>query len=178
MNEIKAVLATTALAAAVAIAGCASSPPADSAPPTQQPVTESPPNTETPEPTAEPGQCDKLSKADLNALKFAAKSKKIDISGGVALPLPAELRDFNGGMVTTTRIIALDVSTPDGPAVPIFATDDDLIELVGVNDDALEYFHTLTGVTGESGTSIQDYRDQLSESDQALAAEACIEAAG
>jgi len=79
-------------------------------------------------------------------------------------------------MVHSTRIIALDVSTPDGPAIPILATDDDMIEFVGVNHDALEYFHTLAGVTGESGTSIQDYRDQLSESDQASAVEACIEA--
>jgi len=179
MRKIKAIIATAALVAALATEGCASSPPANSVTPTPTPtpapVAQAPPSTEEPEPTTDP-QCDKLSKADLKALKFAAKSKKIDISGGAALPLPAESRDFNGGMVHSTRIIALDVSTPDGPAIPILATDDDMIEFVGVNHDALEYFHTLAGVTGESGTSIQDYRDQLSESDQASAVEACIEA--
>jgi hypothetical protein len=71
------------------------------------------------EPAPEP-ECDKLSKADLRAIKFIARDKKIDISAGVALPLPEE---FNG--LTLTWVIALD--TADA-GIPIFATDDDLIE--------------------------------------------------
>jgi hypothetical protein len=179
MNTVSRVIAATVMAAALGTAGCAWSPPADSITPTPiQPVTQAPPPaTEAPESTEERTECDKLSKADVKAITFAANSKKIDITGAAALPLSDELRDFNGGLARMTRIIALDVSTPDGPAVPILATDDDLIEFIGVNDDALKNFHTLAGMTGESGTSIQDYRDQLSESDEASAVEACIETA-
>jgi hypothetical protein len=59
--------------------------------------------------------------------------------------------------------------------VAILATDDDAIELIGVNEDAISYFHALAGTTTKSGMPIQDYRDELSESDQASAVEACIQ---
>jgi hypothetical protein len=67
------------------------------------------------EPAPEP-ECDKLSKADLKAIKFIARDKKIDISAGVALPLPEELQEFNG--LTLTWVIALE--TADA-GIPIFA---------------------------------------------------------
>jgi hypothetical protein len=79
----------------------------------------------------------------------------------VALPLSEVLQEFNG--LTFTRVMALDTA---GAGIPIFATDDDLIEFVGVDKDATKHFHTLAGSTTRSGTPIQDYRDQLSDSDE------------
>jgi hypothetical protein len=149
-----------------AIVGEDEDPATTASPPSSAPtvVTTAPPVDETttaPEPEPE---CDRLSKADLKAVGFAARNKKIDISAGVALPLPEELQEFNG--LTFTRVIALNVITADDhEAIPIFAAHDDLIEFIGVNKDAMKHFHTLAGSTTKSGTPIQEYRDQVLDSD-------------
>jgi hypothetical protein len=156
------------------LASCGEDGPATTSQPTP-PATQatetvaSPPAEKTTEPAPAP-KCDKLSKADLEAVKFVAKDKEIDISAGAALPLPVELQEFSG--VTFTRVIALD--TADAGMIPIFATDDDLIEFVGVNDDAIKHFHTLAGITTEPGTPIQEYRDRLSDSDEVATVEDCV----
>ena len=113
MPQIKQIIAAAAVAATLSTAGCATGaqPPADSVTPTRTPVTEAPhSSTVEPEPTAEP-QCDKLSKADIESVKFAAKSKKTDITASAALPLPEDLQEFNDGLFTATRIFALKVET-------------------------------------------------------------------
>lgn len=152
-----------------AIVGEDEDPATTALPPSAAPpvATTAPPVDETttaPQPDPEP-ECDRLSKADLKAVRFAARNKKIDISRGVALPLSEELQEFNG--LTFTRVIALNVTTADyHEAIPIFAADDDLIEFIGVNKDALKHFHTLAGATTKSGTPIQEYRDQVLDSDE------------
>ena len=180
MPKIKAIIATAALAAALATAACTANPPADSVTPTPTPtpVTQAPtPSAMEREPSEEP-QCGKLSKPDIESVKFAAKSKTTDITASAALPLPEDLQVFNGGLFTATWIFALKVETPDGEtAIPIFAAEEDSVEFIGVNDHAIKHFHTLGGLTTEPGQPMQEYRDQLSESDEAFAVEACIEAA-
>ena len=151
-----------------AVVGEDEDPATTASPPSSAPtgVTTAPPVDETstaPDPEPEP-ECDRLSKADLKAVRFAARNKKIDISAGVALPLPEELQEFNG--LTFTRVIALNVTTADEhEAIPIFAADDGLIEFIGVNKDAMKHFHTLAGSTTKSGTPVQEYRDQVLDSD-------------
>jgi hypothetical protein len=181
MPQIKQIIASAAVAATLSTAGCATGaqPPADSVTPTPTPtpVTEATTTTTAePEPTEEP-QCDKLSKAEVESVKVAAKSKKTDITASAALPLPEDLQEFNGGLFTATRIFALKVETPDGEtAIPIFAAEEDSVEFIGVNDDAIQYFHTLGGLTTEPGQPLQEYRDRLDESDQAYDVWNCIDA--
>jgi hypothetical protein len=172
---MKKALTIAALTAALLLTACSGAVDQQQSTPTPMPTTTAP--TAEPEPSEEP-QCGKLSKPDIESVKFAARNKKTDITASAALPLPEDLQVFNGGLFTATWIFALKVETPDGEtAIPIFAAEEDSVEFIGVNDDAIKHFHTLGGLTTEAGQPMQEYRDQLSESDQASAVEACIEAA-
>jgi uncharacterized low-complexity protein len=175
---MKKALTIAALAAALLLTACSGAVDQQQSTPTPTPVTQAPtPSAMEREPSEEP-QCGKLSKPDIESVKFAARNKKTDITDSAALPLPEDLQVFNGGLFTATWIFALKVETPDGEtAIPIFAAEKDSVEFIGVNDDAIKHFHTLGGLTTEPGQPMQEYRDQLSESDEAFAVEACIEAA-
>ena len=173
---MKKALTITALAAALLLTACSGDSGAYQQQSTPTPMPTTATTTAEPEPSEEP-ECDKLSKADIESVKVAAKSKKTDITASAALPLPEDLQEFNGGLFTATRIFALKVETPDGEtAIPIFAAEEDSVEFIGVNDDAIQYFHTLGGVTTEPGQPLQEYRERLDESDQANAVWNCIDA--
>ena len=169
---MKKALTIAGLAAALLLTACSVDGGAYQQQSTPTPMPTPATTTAEPEPSEEP-QCDKLSKADIESVKFAAKSKNTDITASAALPLPEDLQEFNGGPFTATRIFALKVETPDGEtAIPIFAAEEDSVEFIGVNEDAIQYFHTL----GEPGQPLQEYRDRLDESDQADAVWNCIDA--